>query len=601
VGSYLVMFAAMSVYLRTRTQINRLLWTLTAVSMLVSIYGIFQHFGADPLRDLGAPESRARLTFGNPIFAASFLLMTVPLTLAVILPYRDRMIAGTHIWIGAGILALQLTAILFTLSRGPWVGFVVGMMVLFAAMAWTMGWRALSRPVGMFLVGAAIALIMNALPVEGGPGGTAALNERLGSLPSALGGGLANRQVIWETAAEVYFTVPWLDTQQNPEIPDLIVPALRPLVGYGPDMFGYAYPLASDSRYTKDLASHGHNFIVHTAIELGLFGVLAYVGLIVALALALFLLLKGAKAGLYPDWFTYLLIALSGALVSRVVEQIFGKAQVSDLMLSWMLAALVGVLALIAPRLRAEPVSDTGPPAAVPQGRRSARRARRQRRQSDIRLSPLLKLAAAAALAVTILLLWWTAVVPNVRSAIVALDARVAADLGEAQEGVDRYIEAIDLAPSSAVPKLALGQLLFTAALQDAPLTIEQRLDLFDAAYAQVQEVLERNPLDHRAWSRSGEFLRERAALAQQVGADAIHENQILVDLMPGFWQARTGLAWSYVRLGNFELALDAIEEAKRLRGLESNGAHLIFFIEAAALERLGRFDEAIAAAQLSM
>ena len=83
--------------------------------------------------------------------------------------------------------------------------------------------------------------------------------------------------------------------------------------------------------------------------------------------------------------------------------------------------------------------------------------------------------------------------------------------------------------------------------------------------------------------------------------ADAIYRNQVLVNLMPGFWQARTALAWSLVQLDQFEASLRVVQEAKDIRVLDSTGAYLAYYIQGAALRELGQADEARAAAHCSI
>ena len=606
VVSYLVFFAVMSTHIRTKAQIDRLIWVLTAASIWVSLYGIGQHFGIDPIRNDPVPVERAGLAFGNPIFGAAYLILTVPLTLAVFMPFRSRMAPITHIWIGSGLIASQLTAIVFTVSRGPLLGFFVGVVAFFAILAWVSGWRQAARPLAIGLVAATIALIMNLLPVANAPSASEAFGERIGSIGTAVAGGLNSRSTIWIVSTKVYFTTPWVDTEQFPEVPELGFRALRPLVGYGPEMFGYAYPTQGNHTFTDTLASHGHNFVVHTAIELGLFGVFAYLGLIVALGIVLFRLLQIARAGRYPYWFTYLLVTLAGVLVTRAAEQIPGKAQISDLHLSWMLAALVVGVAVMAPSVErpgeAAAGSESAPEASQRRGRR-VRRGERDPRGSAL-VGPRSTVHAFAAFSVAILAIvfWFETVASPVRSAKVAADAQAAAQSGRLQEGVDLYNEAIEIAPSSAINKLNLAQLLFDVAINiEDPANSDQRVALLEAAHQQAQLVLERNPLDHRAVSRSGEFLREQAVYQREIVGAAVHENELLVELMPGFWQARTSLAWSLVRLGLYDRALDALQDAKDIEALEAGGAQLIHFVEAVALEALGRTDGAIRSAQLSM
>ena len=80
VGSFLVIFFSMLALLRTRAQQRRLITTVILVSIPVAVYGILQHVGIDPLNWDRPVAERVHSTMGNPVFLASALSMTVPLT-----------------------------------------------------------------------------------------------------------------------------------------------------------------------------------------------------------------------------------------------------------------------------------------------------------------------------------------------------------------------------------------------------------------------------------------------------------------------------------------------------------------------------------------
>ena len=599
VALHLVFFSVIASRLRTHDQIERLIWTFTAASIVVSIYGVAQHFGIDPLRNESIPAERAGLTFGNPIFGAAYLILTVPLTLAVFMPYRNRMMPVTHVWIAAGLIAVQLTAVAFTFSRGPWVGFAFGSIAFFAAIAWVFGVREARRSIAIMAVAVIVVIIMNLIPVRNAPESNFTFGETVTSIGPDIAGGLNNRWTIWKTSIDVFLTSPWVDAEQNPDIPALSVPWLRPVVGYGPDMFGYAYPLAGDTVYTRELASHGHNFIIHTAVELGLLGVAAYLFLLSAVGVVLLGLLRRARAGTYPVWFAYLILGMTGAFVARIIEQIPGKAQISDFQLMWLLIGLVVAMSVIGPILEAGPRTASGPPSA--QGpRRHARRVRREPTRSRILDLSVPRIVVAGIVAVAIGVLWSQTVVNEVRSAFIVRDATDAVEQGEVEEAINHYRHAIEVSPTGPIGRLNLGQLYMDLAL-GAEQELDQRADLLQEAIAMVVPIFRRNPLEHRAWSRVGEFHRELAAMAPGQAADAIYRNQVLVNLMPGFWQARTALAWSLVQLDQFEDGLRVVQEAKDIQVLKSAGAYLAYYIQGAALRELGQADEARAAAHCSI
>ena len=76
--SYLVVFAVIATRVRSGAEVRRLLWAVTVPAVLIGWYGMGQHFGIDLLRVDASPSSRVPLTFGNPIFGAAYLILTIP-------------------------------------------------------------------------------------------------------------------------------------------------------------------------------------------------------------------------------------------------------------------------------------------------------------------------------------------------------------------------------------------------------------------------------------------------------------------------------------------------------------------------------------------
>lgn len=136
--SYIVIFA-LSVYtFRRRPQINRLVTTVIVTSIPISLYGLLQHYGLDPLPWGGNVQRRIAGHMGNAIFIAAYLIMVVPLTAVRIidaftnilgdevLSYADVVRSSVYIF----ALAIQLVAIYWSGSRGPMLGLLVGLFAL---------------------------------------------------------------------------------------------------------------------------------------------------------------------------------------------------------------------------------------------------------------------------------------------------------------------------------------------------------------------------------------------------------------------------------------------------------------------------------------
>ncbi len=130
--SYLVIFFAILTGLRTRVQLSRLVTVLILNSLPVSLYGIIQHNGLDPLPWAGDVTTRVAANMGNSIFVAAYLIMIVPLTGARIVQSFGDILGReesrtTDVLKASGyifVLAVQLLTLWYSQSRGPWLGIV---------------------------------------------------------------------------------------------------------------------------------------------------------------------------------------------------------------------------------------------------------------------------------------------------------------------------------------------------------------------------------------------------------------------------------------------------------------------------------------------
>ena len=281
VAPYIVMFGLVAARMRTRAQVERLIWAVTGASMLAGLSGIGQHFGIDPFRFYPTLKQQATMTMGNPIFGASWLVMVIPVTLAFWQSRRNEMGGVRHVLLGAAMIALQVTAFFFTGARGGFLGLGFAFVVFAGVAVWLRGWKALYRPALSLTLAAVFAFAVSVIPVSGGTAAsTGELLDRYGSIDSAMtGSGTMNdRYHFWRVATKAYFNPVWPDHAQYPEIPGIIAEPIRPIIGYGPDMFGYVYNLVGDWAIQANTPWHAHNFIIHTALELGLLTCLGFFG-----------------------------------------------------------------------------------------------------------------------------------------------------------------------------------------------------------------------------------------------------------------------------------------------------------------------------------
>ncbi|MBI4712764.1 MAG: hypothetical protein HY762_05625, partial [Planctomycetes bacterium] len=83
--SYFIIFFITLLSLKTPAQINRIIMTAILTSIPICLYGLSQKLKADPLTWDADFSYRIASTLGNPIFLGAYLIMVIPITLALIL------------------------------------------------------------------------------------------------------------------------------------------------------------------------------------------------------------------------------------------------------------------------------------------------------------------------------------------------------------------------------------------------------------------------------------------------------------------------------------------------------------------------------------
>ena len=418
-------------FLKTKAQMGRLLGAMVLMGILVGLYGILQHYGHDFFditEGTGGGTARVTIFMGNTIFAAAVLAMTVPVTLmaaAIVINDEKLVSAGplsklgrigrdylaTSFW--ALVLSVQILGLMFTFSRGPWVGAVLALVVFLGFIVFSLGWRALIRTglvlglAGALLVaflhwqgsvsiinvgpwlGFAIALLglagtlavifvvqkfgraivmlgavgvavvvvgasvlgPSALSGRGSSGSTSAssasestasqLSVRITSIKTdVLSGFAGGRDTHWKVSWKLIKERPWF------EFDDLSLSWLRPLVGYGPDLFRYTYLLkspADDFGFLPLEPDHAHNFFIHQTVEQGYLGGLASVVLFAsAFAIVGHHIVRRRQTG--NPVYRLLLIGLTAIILGRFLEMMVGVARVSDLTILWVIFGLFAAL-----------------------------------------------------------------------------------------------------------------------------------------------------------------------------------------------------------------------------------------------------------------
>jgi hypothetical protein len=228
--------------------------------LLVAAYGLLQFANLDPVAyERAMVVRRVRSTLGNASNLGVFLCLVLPLALA-----RARSESGAWRWVAwAGPVAGALTLAL-SLSRGAWVGALAG------ALAWLLwegrDWdgRARLQAAAIALAAAVAALALTAALVPNAAG-------RLGALLDPTTGTAGWRTEVWTATTRLT--------------------AERPLLGFGPATFRYAFP----PRRTASMMAgetgvqaldDPHNLFASAAVSAGVFALLALAWLLAETAVA---------------------------------------------------------------------------------------------------------------------------------------------------------------------------------------------------------------------------------------------------------------------------------------------------------------------------
>ena len=361
--SYVTIAFLTAATLRSPEQIRRLQHAVIVTSAPIAIYALIQHWGWDPLPWGGDTTRRVTANAGNAIFLAAYMIMAFFLTLeriytsfAALVKMGDdaprghdmltALAGGTYIV----ILIVQVLAIVWTQSRGPWLGLFLGgylfvLLVLIALrprryMAASIGW------VGVGAAGVVLIFAMNTLPIFTGLRDVPYLG-RLTQLLDQESTTAQVRTLIWQGSSELVQPHAAL---VRPDGRADSLNAIRPLVGYGPEAMWVAF----NKFYPSDLAQvearnaspdRSHNETWDSLVITGLLGFLAYLSVFISIfywALRWLGLLVNRR-----DTFLFFILLSVSALVASIGFYFYDDAQLRLLGVAFPAGLMFGLLVYI--------------------------------------------------------------------------------------------------------------------------------------------------------------------------------------------------------------------------------------------------------------
>ena len=629
--AYILLFGVIATHLKTRPQLWRLLAAIVVMGVVVGGYSTFQNYGHDFLGVGEETGGRITAFMGNRLFAAAVLMMTIPISGAAAVvsllalsglgsPRLNTVgrwllhLATLGIW--ASALSVQSLGLIFTFSRGPWLGTIAAITVMVGLVMVFVGRRALIRLALVFgLTLAVIAgVILDPSLVTGGEdissevagsttsvtdSGTGAeaetsttvgadgsrtededndgldvadtinvaldptataVADRFSSIRGEVTGGFAGgRGTHWKVSWRLIKDHPWFDFET------LSLRWLRPIIGYGPDLFRYTYLLESPPEgpqlYPLE-PDHAHNLFIHQTVEQGFLGLVSILGVFSAVVLAGLHQLIRVRQSLTP-YHLLIVASLLAVVLGRFLEMTVGVARISDLTIFWV---LLGVFAALPAAMQ----SAEEAPAPSPRNRRARGRNRSRAHQSswawDYDWNWVWRLAVVAWLVGGIVMLTWFKGVTYPLAAVKAAEA-----VGHWQK-IDLRSTLVDLDSAIALaPDVAVYQewrtsvYLAFAASGNGPLEKQCSVQneqpyencLALLAYQGSRLNSEQSPY----YYRSRLFLANTAANLKR-NEEAARYYRETTALVPGSWVIKNELAKAYMRQEQPGIALDSLRES---------------------------------------
>ena len=577
--SLLILFAAVALRLRGRDQLQRVVYAFVVAGTLASAYAVSQHFGWDPI-GTGENHSRVSSTQLNPIFLGSFLVMTLPIT-AIAVMWEATSGRSRRWWtVLAVAVGLQIAALWFTGSRGPLAGIAVGAIVLITVAAIKLDRTVLLRTLVASAAGFGLAFLLIAIPIGTGRGVGEIVGgfADVGDVGLALTGGdqtvdsgFTGRVGIWRGAIE-------LATSWETHPPEFgATSILRPVFGFGPDMYAYAYPMTANARDSISIG-HTHNFLLQILLELGVAGLVTFLAVAFLILAALIQILWPGSSQRPDLWITILAIGLVGALAGRAMEQMGGVARIGDLAPFWILMGLVIALS--------ETIRTGSDSSEVPK-----RRTRRAKPATGIPVSGLGSWILAVTAIIVVLGTFIVQDLQQLRGGRTAIHAAHLTQNGNVTEALLELQRAIDLAPGVSDYPIILFNLVRSSALGDDDLA--NRRASLELGREALIKYSERDPFDIAtqqvlALSTVNLFAEGREDLREEVIGRYINLGQSV----PNFYDFQSAVAQGFLIAGDNELALGAANYSISLE----QGKTYSWWVRGVALNNLGEHTESMAA-----
>lgn len=314
---YVIFFFVLSATVRNKNDWRNLARVFLGIGVVVMFFAVIQRFNPEFLYNNGG--NRVTGTLGNPIYLGAFAFFVSCLGTWLAMSTTEK-------WekiFGYSSIVLGLLGIIFSESRGPFLGFLASVLVFASIYAWSSQKKIAKQLVvglyGFMIVSTALVFVFRtsnfviSLPIIG----------RLATISTGQSLNTNTRVMAWEIAIEGFKE--------------------KPLFGWGPNNYLYVF----NAHYRPEFLQYGgwgetwfdnaHNIILNTLAVQGIFGLTTY---LLIFGAAIVAIVKAYKNKQVDSVFLAFGIAF---LVGHLVQNIFVfENATSYLYFFFILAMVVG-------------------------------------------------------------------------------------------------------------------------------------------------------------------------------------------------------------------------------------------------------------------
>jgi O-antigen ligase len=299
-----------------------------AGAILVSVYGVLEHFGIDKNIWVQDVQSRVFSSLGQPNWLAAWVVALIPLAWAFALKSK---IKSLNFWIYFGLSVLFFWTLIFTKSRSGFLGFGVACVIFWGAKALQNIKKLPALIPPLLIIGLTFVTVCLISGTQWTPSINSLISKSVNKQIATPTGGTALetggtesgtiRKIVWQGALQIWQHFP--------------------VFGTGVETFAYSYyqfrPVAHNLTSEWDfIYNKAHNEFLNFAANTGTFGLLSYLTVI---GFSVYLMLRNKNEDKNLNF------ALLSGFVSLSVSNFFGFSVVPTQLEFFLFPAILFALA----------------------------------------------------------------------------------------------------------------------------------------------------------------------------------------------------------------------------------------------------------------